>query len=36
MNLFKEQQYEFAGRHIGPNEQEAKEMLQSIGIDTLD
>ena len=36
MNLFEQQQYEFAGRHIGPNEQDAKEMLQTIGIDTLD
>ena len=36
MNLFEQQQYEFAGRHIGPNEQEAKEMLQTIGLDNLD
>ena len=36
MNLFEQQQYEFAGRHIGPNEDEAKEMLQTIGIDSLD
>ena len=36
MNLFEQQQYEFAGRHIGPNEAEAKEMLQTIGLDKLD
>ncbi len=36
MNVFEQQQYEFAGRHIGPNEQEAKEMLQTIGLDNLD
>ena len=36
MNLFEEQQYEFAGRHIGTNEAEKNEMLKSIGIITLD
>ncbi|MBK6379872.1 MAG: hypothetical protein IPF72_09125 [Chitinophagaceae bacterium] len=36
MNLFKEQQYEFAGRHIGPNDAETSEMLKTIGIDNLD
>ena len=36
MNLFDEQQYEFAGRHIGTNEAEKNEMLKTIGIDTLD
>jgi len=36
MNLFDEQQYEFAGRHIGPNESETSEMLKTIGIDKLD
>lgn len=36
MNLFDEQQYEFAGRHIGPNESETSEMLKTIGIDNLD
>ncbi len=36
MNLFEQQQYEFAGRHIGTNEAEKKEMLKTIGIDTLD
>jgi glycine dehydrogenase len=36
MNLFDEQQYEFAGRHIGTNETEKNEMLKTIGIDSLD
>ena len=36
MNLFEQQQYEFAGRHIGPNETEKNEMLKTIGIDSLD
>jgi glycine dehydrogenase len=36
MNLFEQQQYEFAGRHIGTSEAEKKEMLKTIGIDTLD
>ncbi|MFM6926239.1 MAG: aminomethyl-transferring glycine dehydrogenase, partial [Ferruginibacter sp.] len=36
MNLFDQQQYEFAGRHIGPNESETSEMLKTIGIDNLD
>ena len=36
MNLFDEQQYEFAGRHIGTNEAEKNEMLKTIGISTLD
>ncbi|MEO6252469.1 MAG: aminomethyl-transferring glycine dehydrogenase [Ferruginibacter sp.] len=36
MNLFEQQQYEFAGRHIGPNESESKEMLKMIGVDDLD
>ncbi len=36
MNLFKEQQYEFAGRHIGTNEAEKNEMLTTIGINSLD
>jgi glycine dehydrogenase len=36
MNLFDEQQYEFASRHIGTNEAEKNEMLKTIGIDTLD
>ncbi len=36
MNLFEQQQYEFAGRHIGVNEEEKNEMLKTIGIDSLD
>src|ERR1700733_3349749 len=36
MNLFEQQQNEFAGRHIGPDEQETKEMLEVIGVKSLD
>ncbi len=36
MNLFEQQQYEFAGRHIGPNESETNEMLETIGVNNLD
>jgi glycine dehydrogenase len=36
MNLFEQQQYEFAGRHIGPNDEETNEMLNTIGVDNLD
>ncbi len=36
MDLFSKQQQEFIGRHIGPNEQETKEMLKTIGIDSVD
>ncbi|MEP7237715.1 MAG: aminomethyl-transferring glycine dehydrogenase [Ferruginibacter sp.] len=36
MNLFEQQQYEFTGRHIGPDESAAKEMLKTIGVDNLD
>src|SRR5438045_4352308 len=36
MNLFEKQANEFTGRHIGPNEQETKEMLQEIGVGSLD
>lgn len=36
MNLFEQQQNEFTGRHIGPNEQEVKEMLQTIGVSSVD
>ena len=36
MNLFDEQQHEFAGRHIGTNETEKTEVLKTIGINTLD
>ena len=32
MNFFEQQQNEFAGRHIGPDEQETKEMLDVIGV----
>ncbi|MDE3185433.1 MAG: aminomethyl-transferring glycine dehydrogenase [Bacteroidota bacterium] len=35
MNLFEKQSAEFAARHIGPDEKETAEMLDSIGIDTL-
>jgi len=35
MNLFEQQQNEFAGRHIGPNENETNAMLATIGIDTI-
>ncbi len=35
MNLFDQQQYEFAGRHIGPSEEESIEMLNSIGVPSL-
>ncbi len=36
MNLFKEQQYEFASRHIGPNAADTKELLKTIGVNNLD
>ncbi|HMK04017.1 MAG TPA: aminomethyl-transferring glycine dehydrogenase [Ferruginibacter sp.] len=36
MNLFEQQQYEFTGRHIGPNEEESNEMLKTIGVESLD
>jgi glycine dehydrogenase len=36
MNLFEKQQREFNRRHIGPNEAETREMLQIIGLKTLD
>ena len=36
MNLFEQQQYEFAGRHIGPNEQDTRSMLKTIGVETMD
>jgi glycine dehydrogenase len=36
MNLFEQQQNEFAGRHIGPNEHEASQMLKTIGVGSLD
>jgi glycine dehydrogenase len=36
MNLFEQQANEFAGRHIGPNEQESVQMLKAIGLRSLD
>ena len=36
MNLFEKQANEFADRHIGPNEQEATEMLHEIGVSSLE
>src|SRR5262245_47745234 len=36
MKLFEEQQLEFEGRHIGPNEKETVEMLKTIGASSLD
>jgi len=36
MNLFEQQQHEFAGRHIGPNEEETRSMLKTIGVETID
>jgi glycine dehydrogenase len=36
MNLFEKQANEFSDRHIGPNEQEANEMLKEIGMKSLD
>ncbi len=36
MNLFEKQKNEFAQRHIGPNEQETKEMLEVIGISSVE
>jgi glycine dehydrogenase len=36
MNLFEKQSAEFASRHIGPDETETKEMLATIGVDSLD
>ena len=35
MNLFELQQNEFATRHIGPNNEETKEMLDEIGVKSL-
>ncbi len=31
MNLFEQQQHEFTQRHIGPNEEETRKMLRTIG-----
>lgn len=36
MNLFQHQSLEFQQRHIGPNVEETKEMLKTIGINTLE
>ncbi|WEK38103.1 MAG: aminomethyl-transferring glycine dehydrogenase [Candidatus Pseudobacter hemicellulosilyticus] len=36
MNLFEQQNSEFIGRHIGPNETETRQMLQTIGEPGLD
>ncbi len=36
MNLFEQQQYEFAGRHIGPNDDETRLMLKTIGVQSMD
>ncbi len=36
MNLFAQLQHEFLQRHVGPDEQETREMLDTIGIDSLD
>ena len=36
MNIFEKQQNEFAGRHIGPDEQEKETMLSAIGAGSLD
>ena len=35
MNLFQKQQQEFLGRHIGPDEHEISQMLQTIGISSV-
>ena len=36
MNLFEKQQQEFTSRHIGPNAEETKAMLQTIGVSSMD
>ena len=36
MNIFEQQQNEFSGRHIGPNEQEKNTMLAAIGMGSLE
>jgi glycine dehydrogenase len=36
MNLFAQLQHEFLQRHVGPDEQETREMLDTIGINSLD
>ena len=36
MNVFESQANEFRSRHIGPNEAEAKQMLKTIGVSSLE
>ena len=36
MNLFEKQANEFASRHIGPNEHETRQMLKTIGMNSMD
>ena len=36
MNLFELQQNEFAGRHIGPNQQDTEQMLATIGVASIE
>jgi glycine dehydrogenase len=36
MDIFGQQQNEFSERHIGPNEQDAKEMLATVGVASLE
>ena len=36
MNIFKQQQQEFSGRHIGPNEEQKLAMLAAIGVSSLE
>jgi glycine dehydrogenase len=36
MDIFEQQQNEFSERHIGPNEQDAKEMLATVGVASLE
>jgi glycine dehydrogenase len=36
MNLFSIQSEEFIGRHIGPNEHDRKEMLHTIGVESME
>ncbi|MEO6948571.1 MAG: aminomethyl-transferring glycine dehydrogenase [Ginsengibacter sp.] len=35
MNIFEKQSADFANRHIGPNEEETKEMLNIIGLESM-
>ncbi len=36
MNLFEQQQNEFTQRHIGPNEAETAEMMEAIGVGSME